>query len=247
METRRRARVVLVLVTVALIAVMVGLLAPGAVAGHVAPSERSGNPSCREFGDWEELRVQPVTSGTYSDGTLTVTVTVSGDSFSWSANIGLDSVFVKGGPKGNLYSYSPEATSDSGLTAPMNDNGRPYGLSHISFCYDFERTQPTKSSSPPPSTPPPSTPPSILPTVLPTDIASPTEPGEIAPSVLPTRHLASPSDDGTPTPEDSVLPKRLEQPAVLPFTGGSLVSLLGVAFALIASGTALFVRMRKKP
>jgi hypothetical protein len=46
-------------------------------------------------------------------------------------------VFVKGGPVGNLYVYNPESWGDGGLHSPINpNNGQPYGLSHISFCYN---------------------------------------------------------------------------------------------------------------
>lgn len=255
MGTRESARVVLILVTVAGIVMMLGLFAPGAGASHVAPSERPGNPSCKTFGDWSELKVEPVSSGTYSDGMLSVSVSVAGDTFSWSSNIGVDAVFVKGGPNGNLYSYSPEATSDSGLSAPINDsNNRPYGLSHISFCYDFEQPPPTppRTTSPPASTPPVTPPPTTMPPpdVLPTTItAPPSSPGEIPPSVLPTLHSASPSPedrDRTPTPEDSVLPKVIEQPGVLPLTGAGLSPLVGVALVLLASGGGVYLTFRKR-
>ena len=111
-------------------------------ATHVDPVLAEDNPTCADLGsNWTELKVEPVTSGVYSDGTLAVNLTVSGSTISWTSNIGVDSVFVKGGPDGNLYQYDPptEATSDSGLHSPINPNtGQPYGLSHVSFCYDIE-------------------------------------------------------------------------------------------------------------
>ena len=43
----------------------------------------------------------------------------AGQTFDWTSNIGVDAVFVKGGPVGgNLYVYDPEATADTGLHAP---------------------------------------------------------------------------------------------------------------------------------
>jgi hypothetical protein len=109
-------------------------------ATHVDPQQVDGNHTCSDLGaNWTELKVEPVTSGTYSDGTLTVNLTVTAPTISWTSNLGVDAVFVKGGPDGNLYLYDPEATSDTGLHAPINPNtGQPFGLSHVSFCYDVE-------------------------------------------------------------------------------------------------------------
>ena len=124
------------------------LMAPLAGATHVDPVLVDGNPTCGalegEGQEWIELKVEPVQDGTYSDGTLEVTVDVydteDGQEFDWTANIGIDAVFAKGGSNGNLYAYDPpsEETSDSGLHAPENPSGDWAGLSHISFCYDTE-------------------------------------------------------------------------------------------------------------
>jgi hypothetical protein len=109
---------------------------------HVEPVFVADNPTCSDLvpGTFE-LKVEPVSDGTFSDGTLTVTVDVrdtnDGQVFDWTSNIGVDAVFAKGGPNGNLYLYDPEATSDTGLHAPANDSGQWAGLSHISFCYDL--------------------------------------------------------------------------------------------------------------
>ena len=64
----------------------------------------------------------------------------TGTSFDWSANMGVDAVFVKGGPGGNLYLYAPEATWGAGLTAP-NPGGQIPNIGHILFCYDVGLTQ----------------------------------------------------------------------------------------------------------
>lgn len=137
------------LVTVTL---LVGLAAAVAVqpaaAEHVAPIPKDDNPSCADLAPpgetWIELKVQPVEDGTYSDGTLTVTIdvrdTAAGNVVDWTSNIGLDAVFVKGGPSGNLYQYDPpsEETSDTGLHPQVGPSGDYLGLSHLSFCYDIE-------------------------------------------------------------------------------------------------------------
>ena len=120
-----------------------------ASATHVAPTTQPGNVACPA--GLTELKVEPVVDGTFSDGTLTVTIdvrdTADGQVFDWTSNIGVDVVIVKGGNASNVYTYAPEATADTGLHAPANRSGTFAGLSHISFCYDAE----------PPTTEPPST------------------------------------------------------------------------------------------
>jgi uncharacterized repeat protein (TIGR01451 family) len=133
----------------ALLTALSFVAAAGAQAGPpsgagVQPTEIAGNPTCAQLTPGTfELRINSPADGTFSDGVLTVTLdvrdTADGQVFDWTSNIGIDSIFVKGGPGGNLYVYDPEATSDTGLHAPINpSNGTFYGLSHISFCYDLE-------------------------------------------------------------------------------------------------------------
>ena len=121
---------------------------PGQVlATHVQPRIVSGNPSCRTLlgtSKAVELKVQPVVSGTYSGGGLSVTITVRntllGQVFDWTSSPQIDAVFAKGGDNGNLYSYAPPASSDTGLHAPLNTNSAKwYGLSHVSFCLNPQR------------------------------------------------------------------------------------------------------------
>lgn len=151
--SRRRVATVVSGVVAMILAIPVG-----ARATHVDPVQVSGNATCSDLvTGTNELKIEPPASGTYpdDDGPLEVTITVDAttSSFSWSSNIGVDAVFVKGGPGGNLYVYDPpaEATGDTGLHAPINSqNGKPYGLSHISFCYDEgggNTTSSTTSSS----------------------------------------------------------------------------------------------------
>jgi hypothetical protein len=115
----------------------------GQLRQGVTVSEVDGNPVCPE--GFFEYKIDPPVAGatkTYAlDGLNSVTVTTTADNlyFDWSATLGVDLVIAKGGPNARLYAYSPEATDDSGLHAPINpNNGSPYGLSHISFCYDYE-------------------------------------------------------------------------------------------------------------
>ena len=115
-------------------------LAARAGATDVTPIFVPGNPSCTALGYAFGYKVDPPNAGTYSiDGINTVTVTTDGVNFDWSATIGMDAVISKGGPNANVYVYNPERTSDTGLHSPINpNNGNPFGLSHIEFCFDYE-------------------------------------------------------------------------------------------------------------
>ena len=100
-----------------------------------------GNPTCADLGyGTVEYKVDPPKSGTFPlDSINTVTVTVNGLEFDWSSTLDIDAVIVKGGDNAAVYVYNPESNGDTGLTAPINPNTLvPYGLSHMSFCYDYE-------------------------------------------------------------------------------------------------------------
>ena len=134
----------------------------GASTGQASTTptvEVDENATCAELAPegatWIELKVEPVEDGTFSDGTLTVTIDVrdtdDGPVFDWTSNIGVDAVFVKGGPGGLLYVYDPpaESTGDTGLHAPVNpNNGKFFGLSHVSFCYDKDQATTTTTEAP---------------------------------------------------------------------------------------------------
>jgi hypothetical protein len=172
---RRRERVTVRRSLVVGLAAIAGAVALFTVlpasATHVTPTEVRGNPACPA--GTTTLKIEPVVSGTFTDGTLTVTIvvrdTADGQVFDFTSNIGVDQVIAKGGPNANVYTYSPEATSDTGLHAPVNPNNDMFfGLSHISFCYDADAptttpptTAPTTTSTTtttvPPTTVPPST------------------------------------------------------------------------------------------
>lgn len=99
-------------------------------------------------------------------GPIFITMTIEEDpndytKVSWESNIPIYSVIVKGGPNYNQYFYSPAATSDTELTAPINpETGLPYDVSHVSFIFL-------------PGTPPTPTP-TITVTPTPTFTTSPT-------------------------------------------------------------------------
>lgn len=67
-----------------------------------------------------------------------ISFTLSGDMVSWSiaSPYKVCAVIVKGGPIAQVYYYSGGASSDDGLTAPVNsNNNQPYGVSHVTFLF----------------------------------------------------------------------------------------------------------------
>ena len=115
-----------------------------ASAASVTPIFVAGNPTCVDLGYDFGFKVDPPNAGTYNiDGFNTVTVTTDGVYFDWSSTLGMDAVIAKGGPNANVYIYDPPAESfgDTVLHSPINpNNGQPFGLSHIEFCFDYELT-----------------------------------------------------------------------------------------------------------
>ncbi len=106
----------------------------------VIPDLQPKNPGCPD-GTTEYKVDQDPGNGVWSDGDFTVTTNTDGVYLAWTSNIGVDAVIMKGGDDGNVYVYDPPAESfgDSGLASPINPNtGRPYDISHVSFCYDLE-------------------------------------------------------------------------------------------------------------
>ncbi len=54
----------------------------------------------------------------------------------WSSTIPISYVWVKGGPHGgSLYQYTPPSYGDSGLYTPIDNNGKPSDVSHVTFYY----------------------------------------------------------------------------------------------------------------
>lgn len=111
----------------------------------VTPIVVAGNPTCvgQGYAFGYKPQPEPPPSGTYTfPGTAeTVTINSDGTYFSWTSTLGIDAVIVKGGNNANVYVYSPEASTDTGLHSPINPNNhQPYGISHIEFCYDYELT-----------------------------------------------------------------------------------------------------------
>jgi len=164
----------------AFIAAVLGALVaivPQAIADGIVVAS---NPDCAQLVPGSlELKIEPVSDGTYSDGTLTATIdvrTLAADDPSHAGNQTGSQVFdftasgatvlaviVKGGADANFYDYRPAgASSGTGLHAPVNPtNELFYGLSHISFCYT-QTPPPPPPPPPPPGTPPPPPPGSVI-------------------------------------------------------------------------------------
>ena len=143
----------LALLAVAALAVGLGVAAFAFAAGQdggapeavtYIPWDAKNKPAC-PGGSSYSLKVDPVVSGTYGP----VSITVSDSTFSWAIlpqylNVyDMAVVMVKGGPSQvKQYWYDSEYVisyddASSGLTAADNPNsGKPYGLSHILFCFD---------------------------------------------------------------------------------------------------------------
>jgi hypothetical protein len=208
-------------------------------AASVTPTPiNDGNPTCADFNAaWTQFKLEgaQLADGTYSDGTLEVTISgyVASDSgtpgsFDWTSNIGVDAVFVKAGSdKHNLYVYDPESLGDTDLD-PQAGNGN--GISHISFCYDEDGDEPTPPADEP-------TPPADEPTP-PAD--EPTPPAEEEPQA-PGDPTPSPSGEvqslqGTPDP---TLPPTDTVGAAAAPASGSIVPAMLVTGLL--GGIALFL------
>ncbi|MGC4063733.1 MAG: hypothetical protein QM784_03645 [Polyangiaceae bacterium] len=119
-----------------------------------------GNPSEQVVGaeaacTWERVECGPNMFGVKLDDPVPTWISVyelpggyyihairqEDETVDWESNIGIDQVSIKGGPDsgGHVYTYDPEQTAGKGLIAPINQaTGKPYGVSHIEFCLDFE-------------------------------------------------------------------------------------------------------------
>jgi hypothetical protein len=108
-------------------------------------SQECFNPSCPA--GYFELKVENPTDGTFGPNDefeIDITDGASGPTFDWSSTVPVFQVIVKGGPGANVYDYPPPGEfSDTGLHAPLNpNNGKWYGLSHITFCYGDPQPEP---------------------------------------------------------------------------------------------------------
>jgi hypothetical protein len=118
-----------------LAAVAVMALPAAAQASSVTPTPTSDNPSCANINaGWSELKIDKLPENkTYSNADISVTISnVTGnETFDWSATHTVDAVIVKSGTDSLVYTYDPEASSDTAVSGPSG-----YDISHVSFCYD---------------------------------------------------------------------------------------------------------------
>jgi LPXTG-motif cell wall-anchored protein len=228
-------------------AVGLGLIVAGAVTfvgalpGYASGAQETGattssslvedNPTCADLAPagttWTEHKVEPVVDGTFGDGTLSVTIEVrdtdDGPVFDWTSNIGVDAVFVKGGPGGLLYVYDPESTGDTGLHAPVNpQNDKFFGLSHVSFCYDKDQGTTTTTEKET--------------TTTTAKVTTTTEQG-----------VTTTTAGGTSTTAAGVTttPPTTQAVSGLPKTGGNTGPLLVLGAVLLGTGVALVAATRR--
>ena len=79
-----------------------------------------------------------------------ITWTTDGKYVSWTSTVPVKiAIIVKGGNDANVYFEGCDqcVTEGSGLSAPVNpNNGKPYGLSNITFCYSLCETETCETS-----------------------------------------------------------------------------------------------------
>jgi LPXTG-motif cell wall-anchored protein len=198
------------------------------------------NPTCADLAPegttWTEFKVEPVADGTFTDGTLSVTIDVrdtdDGPVFDWTSNLGVDAVFVKGGPGGLLYVYDPESMGDTGLHAPVNpQNDMFFGLSHVSFCYDKDQATTTTTEKETTTTTAKDTT-----TTTAKETTTTTEQGVTTTTAGRGETTTTAAGGTTPT---------TQAVSGLPRTGSNSVPLLVLAAVLLGTGVALVAATRR--
>jgi hypothetical protein len=118
--------------------VVITASAAGSYRG-VEPVVVAGAPGCKDIAGLsygaEVKFVLPV--GGQSAGGIYLIPDQPGIGWYVLLNERVRAVIVKGGPNANVYRYQGDLFSDGQLETPLNPkNGRPYGLSYVTFCYD---------------------------------------------------------------------------------------------------------------
>jgi len=189
-------------------------------AEHVEPIFIDGNPGCDDLGlgALTEFKIEPGPfAGTYdiNGNSIDDTTITSADDvfFDWTSTIGIDAVIVKGGPNANAYIYNPESFGDTGLHSPINaNNGEPFEISHISFCFDAEQETDTPTPTNTPTATPTDTP---TPTPTNTPTATPTDTPTDGPTETPTA-TSTPTSTGTSAPPTAT-PTKTPRPTRTPY------------------------------
>lgn len=127
---------------------------PGPPSGHgIQPVVVADHPDCGDVGLGFGFEISGSADGKYTltadDGELTggatrdagSSVTISnrgGNLFDWDSTLAVDAVIVRAGRHANVFSYSPEATRDTALHAPLDPgDGTPSRVRHVELCYDY--------------------------------------------------------------------------------------------------------------
>ncbi|MFQ5967561.1 MAG: hypothetical protein ACE5MI_08105 [Acidimicrobiia bacterium] len=240
--------------TILLVAMLMAWMIAPASATHVDPILVEGNPTCGSYSTNAELKLEngSLSNGVHTDGTLEVTISdFDGTTFDWSSNFGVDAVVAKGGPNANLYLYNPLATSDAGLHSPINPNtNQPYGLSHISFCYQTENATTVPTTVPPTTTAPPEPTTTVeqTTTTAPPEPTTTTGPQE---ATTTTEGTTTTTEGPTTTVAPTVLPTQLTTTTVastetLPFTGFGSGGAGGIGAVLLVGGAGLLIATRRR-
>jgi len=149
--TATPAKTALALVAILSLLLSLFAIARPVIANHdvdgpaVTPTVQPGNPECPAGTTEIKFEGGNLASGkelsATIDGQLVIVeitnVNVPAGTFDFNVEGGVALVVIaKGGPNGNVYDYRPGGSAhDDGLSTPINpSNGKPYGLSHISFC-----------------------------------------------------------------------------------------------------------------
>jgi hypothetical protein len=226
--------------------ILVSALAGRAEADHVEPDLVDGNPTCGDVTpageEWISFKLEGPQSGTFTDGTLEVTVEITGTDdgqvFDWTSNIGVDAVIVKGGPNANVYFYDPEDTSDTGLHAPLNEtNNMFFGLSHIDFCYDVEDEETTTTTE------------EETTTTTEEETTTTTEEETTTTTEEETTTTAPEEETTTTAPEEETTTTTAAPMEELPRTGSSSGPMVGLGAGLLAIGAGLdgATRLLRRP
>lgn len=148
----------------AVTATLVLMLVPVGAGSHSTTqgdlTRMDGNPHCADLGlqgDWIEIKVEDepgLQDGVYNEtngnASISVVVREDGTLADFLALEGEVMVAIaKGGPNGaNVYEYDPAVIEDVDLHAPLNNNDRLPGISHLVFCFVEDEEEPPEHVCP---------------------------------------------------------------------------------------------------
>jgi hypothetical protein len=194
------------------------------------------NPSCADLAPegeiWTEFKIDAnPTDGSHDAGDgITVTVEhTDAATVAWTSTAPVAAFIVKGGPAATVELYTPPSTADS-ATSPTNpNNGEPYGISHVTWCFPEIEEPPVEE--PPAEEPPAEEPPAEEPPVEEPPVEEP--PAEEPPVEEPPAVSSV-----TTVPAVEVAGVQQTPPAALPRTGSTTAPLLLVGTVLAGLGSA---------